>query len=238
MKVAFILPAHNEEDILERSVCELDCWAEARFGSEGYVIVISENGSTDLTRKKAAGLAKRMAAVALLGSSHAGKGGALKWGLTAARADMYVLMDVDLSVHLDSVGDLIDRAAEGADIAIASRRMEGSAVERPLLRRMITAGYALVANSLVGLGVRDAQCGCKVLTRGTRDDLIPFVHDDGFFFDTELLAKARQGGLSIAELPVRWTERGDEAGKSKVKILKTSLRFLEKLRKLRKEIRS
>lgn len=174
----------------------------------------------------------------MLSSSHAGKGGALKWGLSAVDADIYVLMDVDLSVDLDSVGRLIDHAVQGADIAIASRRMRDSEVSRPLLRRMITAGYAALSNSMVSLGVRDAQCGCKVLSGRARDEVVPHVHDDGFFFDTELLAKARRKGLTVVELPVRWTERGEEAGKSKVKILKTSLVFLGKLSRLRKEMRS
>lgn len=237
MKVAIILPAHNEETLLKPTVLALHAWAERQFGADAYQIVISENGSTDRTRSRAMALSRATPAVSLLSSTYPGKGGALKWGMSAIDADLYILMDVDLSVSLNSVEDMV-REMEGADLVIASRRMKGSVVDRPLLRKMITAGYAGLASRMLGLRVRDAQCGCKMISRKTRDEVMPLVQDDGFFFDTELLAKALKHGHVSAEVPVAWSERGKEAGKSKVKIMKTSLEFLDKLLKLRRELRA
>ena len=129
---------------------------------------------------------------------------------------------------------MLDAAGDDA-LVIASRRMPGSEVERSRSRKLVTAAYAWLTDAALGLGVRDAQCGCKILSRRVRDEVLPAVADDGFFFDTELLARAKASGFRIVEVPVRWTERRTGRGSS-VRILRTSLEFLRKLSMLRRDL--
>lgn len=235
MDTVFVIPAHDEEAVLEDAVTRLDRWAEGRFGPDGYAIVISENASDDATALLASRLAKDLPRVVLLSSDMPGKGAAIRWGMSVLDADRYVMMDADLSVDLDSVGRMLD-ISDGEALVIASRRMPGAEVERPLFRKAVTAVYATLLDAALGLGVRDAQCGCKIVPRRVRDAVLPEVADDGFFFDTELLARARKGGWLIVEVPVRWTERGPGGRGSSVRIMRTSLDFFRKLARLKREL--
>ena len=71
---------------------------------------------------------------------------------------------------------------------------------------------------LLHYGVADAQCGFKAIRTTLACDLIPRIEDNGWFFDTELLALAHRSGAWINEVPVRWIEDHD----SRVKILTTA----------------
>jgi hypothetical protein len=129
-------------------------------------------------------------------------------------------MDIDLSTDLAALGPLVDAIAEGgADIAIGSRLAPDSQVTRSVRREVISHVYNLIARGMLRYAVKDAQCGFKAVTRQVAQTVVPNVEDNGWFFDTELLALAWRRGLRIAELPVRWVEDDD----SRVRIVNTAL---------------
>ena len=64
-------------------------------------------------------------------------------------------------------------------------------------------------------------------------ELLPAVRDTGWFFDTELVVRAKLGGYRLRELPVIWKEDRD----SRVKIISTAWRDLRGLLRLRAESR-
>lgn len=235
MRVAAIIPAHDEAVILEESARKVWVWGRGHFG-DGFRLVISENGSTDSTAWLARLLEKLLAGCAAIVSKEAGKGGAIKRAAAAVEADVYLMIDADLSADLASAKTLIEAVASGADAAIGSRRLPGSRVERPWFRRLTTAVYAAAAQAMLGLGIRDLQCGCKAFSRRVRDEILLDVREDGFFFDTELLARLRRAGMRIDEIPVVWMDRPKAAGKSRVRLLRESLSFLKKTLALRKDL--
>lgn len=236
MKVAIILPVHNEEAVLKRSVERVHTWAGRRFGADGFRLVISENGSFDGTRVLARALLKTFPDALLVESDRPGKGGAIKRGAAAVEADAYLFMDIDLATELDSAERLIEAVRRGADLAIGSRRCSESEVRRPALRRFLTKAYADIVSRSIGFDVRDAQCGCKAFSRRLRDEILSRVGDERWFFDTELLARTLRAGLDIEEIGVRWNERHEPGRKSKVRLVSTGLVFLKKLADLRREL--
>ncbi len=70
---------------------------------------------------------------------------------------------------------------------------------------------------MLGASCSDAQCGFKALRREAAIELLPFVADNEWFFDTELLVTAERIGLRIHEVPVDWTDDLD----SRVAVLRT-----------------
>lgn len=236
MRVACIIPAHDEAAILEANAKRVWSWGREVFG-ETFALVLSENGSHDSTAWVAKLLEKILPGTVAISSKSAGKGGAIKRAAAAVEADTYLFMDADLSSDLSSAAGLVRAVASGADCAIGSRRASGAEVHRPLSRRLMTWAYALCAQTLLHLGVRDAQCGCKAFSRHVRDEVLPLVRDDGFFFDTEFLARLRQKDAHLEEIGIRWSERPRASGASKVKVFSTGLDFLKKAAALRKELR-
>ncbi|MFA5854209.1 MAG: glycosyltransferase [Patescibacteria group bacterium] len=236
MKVAVLIPAHDEAAILETNAKKVWEWGRKAFG-DGFTLVLSENGSHDNTAWVSKVLEKVLPGLITLSSKIAGKGGAIKRAAAAVEADVYLFMDADLSADLDSAERLVRLVANGADIAIGSRRAEGAEVERPLLRQIVTVVYAFVSETILHLDVRDPQCGCKAFSRRVRDEVVPIVKDDGFFFDSELLARLRQRGMKIEECGIRWAERSKTSGGSKVRLIGTGIDFLKKALTLRKDLR-
>jgi len=235
MRVAAIIPAHDEAAFLERNARMVSLWGTEAYGP-GFTLVISENGSTDSTAWVARLMEKLLPETLAVTSNAPGKGGAVKRGAAAVEADVYLMLDADLSADFDSAEKLIAAVAAGGDAAIGSRRAEGAVVVRPFIRRLATATYALAARAALGTRVRDLQCGCKAFSRRVRDEVLPRVKDDGFFFDTEFLARLERGGFRVEELPVRWTDLASPGRASKVRLLSNGLDFLKKLASLRKDL--
>lgn len=244
MRVAVIIPAHNEAAILEKNAKRVWEWGRAAFPPEAdspmaggnFTLVISENGSTDGTAWVARCLERLLPGVIAIVSKQAGKGGAIKRGAAAVEADVYLFMDADLSTDLVSAARLVELMRTGADIAVASRRVSSAVVRRSWSRAVASMSYAELASRALRLPVRDLQCGCKAFSRRVRDELLPTVRDDGFFFDTEFLARASRAGLRIQERGVRWDEWSAPGRRSGVRIGRTFVAFLRKLAILRKEL--
>jgi ubiquinone/menaquinone biosynthesis C-methylase UbiE len=84
---------------------------------------------------------------------------------------------------------------------------------------MISRTYNRIARSFLHYDVVDAQCGFKAVRTSVARDLISRIEDNGWFFDTELLALAHRSGMRINEVAVRWVDDDD----SRVKIAKTAV---------------
>ena len=83
---------------------------------------------------------------------------------------------------------------------------------------------------MVGLwGIADTQCGFKMFTQKSAQEIFSRCKLDGFSFDFEALMIARDLDYKIAEVPIRWSHQEG----SKVSILRDGPRMLRDLVKLR-----
>jgi dolichol-phosphate mannosyltransferase len=82
------------------------------------------------------------------------------------------------------------------------------------MRRFYSWGYNTLVRGLLGTRVRDCDCALKVFQREALAQLLP--ETAGFFVNTEMLTRARQLGLAVAEVGVRHRPRS--AGTSKVSV--------------------
>jgi dolichyl-phosphate beta-glucosyltransferase len=71
-------------------------------------------------------------------------------------------------------------------------------------------------------GLRDTQCGFKLLDGEVARELFREVRTEGFAFDVELVWLARRHGYRIDEVGVRWVDSPD----SRVHALYDSVRML------------
>jgi len=204
-RVAIVLPAYNEEDVLEGSVRVLSGFLE-REGLDRYDLIITDNNSTDRTGAVAERLS-RDERIRHHFVARQGKGAAVRqtW-LAYDGYDVYCFMDADLSAGLAALPALVAEARTSRGIAIGSRYVRGAQVRRSFRREAISRVYRALFGLLFRLGIRDPQCGFKAVSREVRDRVVPRVGNDGFFFDTELLVRAKALGYSIREIPIQWTE--------------------------------
>jgi hypothetical protein len=102
-------------------------------------------------------------------------------------------------------------------------------VTRQWKREVISRCYNLLIKLLFGNRFTDAQCGFKALRASVARSLVAQVEDEEWFFDTELLLLAEEGGYRISEVAVDWIEDLD----SRVEIVSTALEDVKGLFRVR-----
>jgi glycosyltransferase involved in cell wall biosynthesis len=204
--VDVVVPVHNEAGTLRANIELLVSYLRAEYPF-AFGVVIADNASTDATRAIAGALARELPEVRALRLDRKGRGLALRTAWLASDANIVAYMDVDLSTNLESFLPLVAPLLSGhSELAIGTRLVRGANVRRRLKREVLSRGYNALIHAGFGRGFSDAQCGFKALTADAAQTLVPLVHDDGWFFDTELLLLASRRGLRIHEIPVDWIE--------------------------------
>lgn len=198
--ISIVMPAYNEATIIERSLAEL--LAGLRSRGEPFEIVVVENGSTDDTERRARQTAVGNPEVRVLHDGVADYGNALRQGFLDARAPIVVNFDCDY-YDLGFIERAVDRIREDdrPAIVVGSKRAEGADDRRHWSRRFVTAAFSTVLRVGFRLKVSDTH-GMKALVR---EPLLPVVARCRYgrdLFDTELILRAEQVGLVVAEIPV------------------------------------
>lgn len=206
-----VIPVYNEQEQLAESVLTLmNHLASSQIEGWAYTwqIVIADNASTDDTWAIASRLASqypgRVRAVRI---ARKGRGRALKLAWGESRAKVVAYMDVDLSTDIHQTGTLVGTLVYGfADVAFGCRLFDDSEVTRSAKREFISRTYNGMLRMLLGASFHDAQCGFKAMTASAARHLLPYIQDDEWFFDTEMLLLAQATGMRMYEFPVRWVE--------------------------------
>src|SRR3954449_2151777 len=216
--VEVVVPVFNEQAALERSVRRLHRFLSAELPFS-WRIVIADNASTDATPAVAAALAHELPGVEVLRVERKGRGLALREAWSRSDARVLCYMDVDLSTDLRGLLPLVAPLLSGhSDVAIGTRLARSARVVRGVKREVISRSYNRLLRTVLRAHFSDAQCGFKAVTATAARRLLGEVHDDGWFFDTELLVLAQRRGLRIHEVPVDWVDDPD----SRVDIVRTA----------------
>ena len=205
-RLSLVVPAFNEAAVIARAVREAEAALARQFAR--FEILVVDDGSTDGTARTVEGLLARRTRL-LRHPENRGYGAALRTGFESARFELVAFTDADCQFDLADLGVLAPLAAEYPIVA-------GYRVDRKdsLRRKFFSWGYNLLARTLLGTGLRDIDCALKVFRRNALARLLP--ESRGFFVNTELMTRARQLGLPIAEVAV--THRPRASGESKVSL--------------------
>jgi dolichyl-phosphate beta-glucosyltransferase len=209
-----IVPAFNEERRLGRTLTEI----RAHLAGDPRLtarIVIVDNGSADRTAELvdrldlvALGTPSENVEVTVIGCSRGGKGAAIRRGMLSSSARWIGFCDADLATPATDITRAVAALREGFDVVVGSRRCAGAeyAQAQTTLRRMGGFAFRVSTRRLAG-NVRDTQCGFKFFRGAAARALFAGTISAGFSFDVELIARARLLRLSVAELPVHWTDQ-------------------------------
>ena len=207
VELTIVIPAYNEE---RRLVPGLERLQEATdtgaFDADSTEIIVVNDGSTDRTEAVARDLLRSYPHHRVLTlAANSGKGGAVRAGIAAATGRTTAFMDSDMGTDPTGVPTLLE-ALLTADIAIGSRSVPGSVVDRKYYRRkLMGSAWSKLVNSMTDVSISDTQCGFKAFRTPVARLLFHYAATAGFAFDVEVLMIARHLGLEIAEVPVNWT---------------------------------
>lgn len=225
--LSIVVPAYNEQAVIGRFIDSVR--GELTPADMTWEAIVVDDGSVDATVKIVRDAAAADDRIRLIAAPHRGKGAAVRQGFLAARGEWVLMADADLSMPWDNLPRLLAAAAErdAPDVVIGSREASGAQrTGEGLMRRVIGRVFNGLVRVVAVPGIRDSQCGYKLLSADAVAALAPHLTLDGFAFDVELLYLARLTGFRIREVGITCHCRQD----SRVRIRAGVLSFVDVMR--------
>lgn len=224
-EISIIVPAYNEEWRLPPTLIDIIDYFDKL--DKPYEVLVVDDGSSDATQKVVKKFTRVRSQVKLVRlPRNYGKGHAIRTGVQNARGHQILFTDADGSTPIAEYERLAD-ALQDSEIAIGSRaiRSEEVSIKTSLHRKALGRVFNAVVNLLLLPEFKDTQCGFKLFRAPVARFLFSQQQSDGFSFDCEILYLAKRANLSIAEVPVNWTN----VPGSKVNLALDSLKMLRDL---------
>ncbi len=219
--LSIVIPAHNEESRLPRTIEQIFSFLEKQTYSSEVIIV--ENGSSDRTFAFAQEYTLRHPNLIVHHEEQAGKGNALRRGMSEARGEYRFICDADLSMPIEELQKFLPPVLNDFDIAIGSREAPGSIrYHEPSYRHVGGRAINFLIRLLILPGLNDTQCGFKCFRAETTEVIFRQQTLTGWSFDIELLYLARRKKLRVKEVPIQWYFDPD----SKVNAIRDALRMI------------
>ncbi|MBI3631066.1 MAG: glycosyltransferase family 2 protein [Candidatus Sungbacteria bacterium] len=218
MYLSWVIPAYNEEKLIEKTLREVDAFLRAKNFPDGYEIIVANSASGDHTAQIVEMLQAQIPGLRLLNVKNKGKGWAVKQGMLGAIGRIRLFADADNSVSPDQLEKFLPfvcaepRGGECFDVVIGSIEIAGATIEEHAqwYRRMLGRLAKYVIRAVSGLwSIHDSQRGFKVFTARAADAIFSRQTIMGWGFDIEVLLIAQIHGFRIREVPVRWINAPD-----------------------------
>lgn len=220
-------PCYNEEANVERVTRA--AVAVGRQVADDLEVLIVNDGSRDRTGELADRLAAEMPEVrAVHNRPNQGYGGALTRGFREATKNWIFYTDGDGQFDLNELPRLLP-LLESHDV-VSCYRLDR---QDPWVRKLNAWAWSTLVNLLFSIRLRDIDCAFKIYPKPFIDGIT--LHSRGALIDTEMLAKARNRGLRIAQLGVHHYPR--TAGQQTGANLRVILRAFKELFKLYRQIK-
>ena len=224
----FVIPAYNEEENLPRLFADLEA-RPSLFTPESRVLIV-DDGSQDGTAALVEAYAGSLPVELIQLGENQGPGAAFRAGFAAAldrcpEDALVITLEADTTSDLDALPQMLDRAAAGAELVLASWVMLN--VSR--LRRTLSEGAGVVVRRALGLQATTVSSFFRVyrasiLRAGFTRYGDALIRERGFACKAEILAKLSGLGARIEEVPVG-LDTSRRIGKSKMPILRTIVAY-------------
>lgn len=197
-RVAFVIPAFNEERVIGSVIEELIATASREKFS--WEIVVVDDSSKDGTARQAA----LKGATVIKHILNSGAGGATATGLSYAEQNGFhfaATLDADGQHAAEDVVMGINKmiADPKCDLLIGSRLINSDGMSR--VKVLGNRGLSLITFVLFGINVTDSQSGLRIFSQRALRQLT--WKTSGYEFCSEMLWRAKQQGLTIREYPIK-----------------------------------
>jgi len=208
LSTSIIIPCRNEKGNIENAIKRIP-----EFCSDIEIIFV-EGGSKDKTLEEIQRVLKLYSKkdIKVLTQDGKGKGDAVRKGFEAAKGDVLMILDADLTVPPEDLPKFYEAIISGKGEYINGTRlvypMDNEAMR--FLNFWANRTFSLLFSWLLNQRLTDTLCGTKVLTKqnylkiaNNRD----YFGDFDPFGDFDLIFGASKLNLKILEVPIRYSER-------------------------------
>ena len=215
--ISILLPAYNEELIIEKSVGIIVEYLESKKDKYLWEILIINDGSKDKTGILADSLAKIYKNLRVIHHIvNLNLGRALQTGFKNANGDIIVVLDIDLSYSADHIERLVDtQITTDADIVIASPYMKkGKVTGVPFVRALLSR----TVNRFMRFAAQEKLSTFTGMVRAYKSEFIKNMNlkTKDYEINPEILYKAMILRARIIEIPAHldWSYQNN-AGKKR-----------------------
>jgi len=214
--ISVVLPVYNEELTVAREVSII---ANAlRDCGEEFEIIVVDDASTD----RSAEIASAIPGITLIRHQiNRGSGGARKTGTRAARGEIVVWTDVDLTYPNQEIPTLVKELRDqGLDQVVGARDSEQGRFR--IIRTVAKYGIRRLAEYLTRCRIPDLNSGLRAFRR---DVALRYLHlvPDGFSCTSTMTLSFLSNGHSVGFHRVRYAPR---VGHSKFHIVRDTYHYL------------
>lgn len=196
-KIAFVIPAYNEEKLIGDVVSGLIKVAKKSFSD--FEIIVVDDGSKDNTAKVASNAGAKVIRHIL----NSGSGGATATGLSYAQQNNFevaVTLDADGQHRPEDAVNGVNLSLQSkVDLLIGSRLIDSDGMSK--VKIIGNRGLSFITYVIFGVSVTDSQSGLRVFSRTTLEQLK--WRTSGYEFCSEMLWRAKKLGLKIDEFPIK-----------------------------------
>lgn len=207
--VSVIIPCRNERGNVEDAVIRTPA-----MGSHTEIIFV-EGGSSDGTMDEIKRVCEKYSGqidLKYMIQEGRGKGDAVRKGFSAAKGDILMILDADLTVPPEDLPKFYNAIADNVGEYINGSRlvytMEKKAM-RPL-NMLANKFFSTAFSWLLNQRFKDTLCGTKVISRKNWDRLVAnrkYFGDFDPFGDFDMIFGSAKLNLKIVEIPIRYKMR-------------------------------
>ena len=191
MNIMIGIPAYNEEKNIASIITKLKKITDS--------IIVCDDGSSDMTSE----ISKNLGAVVISHKKNMGYGAAIRTIFQKSvelDSDILVTFDADGQHRIDDVSKILQPLENNeADIVIGSRFLDNES-KVPNYRKIGIKVITQVTNASLKKKLTDSQSGFRAYNKQALTQISP--SEMGMGISTEILIKASNKGLRIAEIPI------------------------------------
>lgn len=232
--ISVVTPTYNEKENILRFIKEVSHFLKGK--KEPFEIIIVDDNSPDGTAELVNSVKSKYPNISLIRrAGKRGLGSAYFDGYSAAKGDILIGIDADLSPSLSSISSYIKNIENGDDMVIGSRYLPKSEIYG---QSMLKLGGSKLFNILAGLFLSipysDITHSYRAITKKAFDDIrkkITEVDHPSFFIEFSFWVNKK--GYRVSEIPIVFKER--RIGYSKLNFyqgLKSAIKTVVRLKKM------
>ena len=214
MEKLVVIPTYNERENISKMI------SKVMSLEGGYHLLVVDDGSPDgtgaIVKERQAEFPDRL--FLLERSGKLGLGTAyiegFRWAL-ARPYDAVFEMDCDFSHNPDDLLRLYQAAAEGNDVVVGSRYVQGvNVVNWPMSRLLMSYFASMYVRIVTRMPLRDATAGFVCYSRHALETIdLDAVKMKGYGFQIEMKYSAWRLGLKLKEVSIIFVERREGTSK-------------------------
>ena len=193
MKISIGIPAYNEEKNIAGIISKLKKYTDS--------IIVCDDGSSDLTGD----ISEQLGAIVIKHSKNRGYGAAINSLFLKAKeleSDVFLTLDADGQHRIEDIPIVTDPIIKNeVDLVIGSRFLDTKSEEMPNYRKVGIKIITKITNLSIKEKLTDSQSGFRAYSRKALQEITPT--DDGMGVSTEILIKASNLELKVAEVPIK-----------------------------------